>query len=110
MYDGPDAHNDFLDVPEGAIDVYDIVVGRRRQLEQEQEVTASPPPPPPPPKVSPERVSQYTNRTLAGRNDIVTGRGWQLIGEPQGYCDGTYNAVCGRSTDNTCVLSGHHDG
>lgn len=46
------------------------------------------------------------NRTLA---EISPGKGWQVFGEPQGYCDGTYSAVCGRHTDNECVLYGHHD-
>ncbi len=41
---------------------------------------------------------------------IVPGKGWQIFGEPQGLCDGTYNAVCGRSADNECVLAGHPDG
>ena len=48
------------------------------------------------------------NRSLGSK--IVPGKGWQVFGEPQGYCDGTYNAVCGRETDNECVLYGHHDG
>jgi hypothetical protein len=42
-------------------------------------------------------------------SDIIPGKGWEVWGEPQGVCDGTYDAVCGRSTDNECVLYGHHD-
>ena len=42
--------------------------------------------------------------------DIKPGKGWEVVGEPQGYCDGSYYAVCRRDTDNQCVLGGHHDG
>lgn len=56
---------------------------------------------------TPKRQLTYTNRSLAA--GITTGLGWEVWAEPEGYCDGTYNAVCGRSTDNDCVLYGHHD-
>lgn len=122
LYDGPDAHNPCFDVPDDAIDVYDIVAGRRRRrhladttnttrsvsssvLVEEGEVTV---------KVEGGQhrilkspLSQYSQKSRSA--NIITGLGWQVVDEPQGYCDGTYNAVCGRDTDSSCVLYGHHD-
>ena len=55
---------------------------------------------------------QLDSRTTVDRSlqeEVVPGKGWEVWGEPQGYCDGTYNAICGIDTDNECVLYGHHD-
>jgi hypothetical protein len=80
------------------VDVFNVVVGRRR-LEEEDIFGSA--------KV-PEFVKQPTpTRSLS--DEIVPGKGWEVWGEPQGYCDGTYNAICARSGDNECVLLGHHD-
>jgi hypothetical protein len=103
LYDGPDAHNPCLDIPEGEVDVFDIVVGRRRL--DEKKIVESYPKDIPSLEL-PAHDLAY-NRSL--ESDIVPGKGWEVWAEPQGYCDGTYNAVCGISTDNECVLYGHHD-
>ena len=100
LYEGPDVHIPAFDVPEGAIDVVAIVENRRRRLELSNERKQSL-------DVSQSSPSRAT-RSLS--DEIVPGKGWQVFGEPQGFCDGTYEAVCGRSTDNDCILSGHHDG
>jgi hypothetical protein len=103
LYDGPDAHNTCLDIPEGEIDVFNIVAGRRRldevevrQTHHNHEIESFQIPSP-----------VASNRSL--KAGIVPGKGWEVWEEPEGYCDGTYDAVCGRSTDNECILLGHHD-
>lgn len=112
MYDGPDAHNVCYDLPEGAIDIFNVVVTRRRlniaptgtedtiPAEEMTEIA----------QVEPANAhsAQVTTRILVD-DEVVPGKGWEIWGEPQGYCDGTYNAVCGLSTDNECALYGHHD-
>lgn len=40
---------------------------------------------------------------------IVPGLGWRVSGEPNGKCDGTATGICGRTTTNRCLLSGHMD-
>lgn len=50
---------------------------------------------------------QLASRGLEG--DIVPGKGWQLIMDLPGHCDGSYNAICGREATNECPASGHHD-
>ena len=102
LYEGPDAHNTCFDIPEGEIDVFNVVVGRRME---EVDVWGTP-------RVSATAASQaetVKNRDLAA-NQIVPGKGWEVWGEPQGECDGTYNSICARSGDNECVLDGHHMG
>ena len=54
-------------------------------------------------------MSARQHRDLQGDNGITPGKGWELVGEPQGYCDGGYYSVCNRWTHNDCVLQGHHD-
>lgn len=49
------------------------------------------------------------NRSL-DETEVIPGKGWEVWGEPQGYCDGTYNSVCALQTDSECALYGHHDG
>ena len=105
LYEGPDVHIPAFDVPEGAIDVVAIVENRRRRLEerrQEHDSSSAQSM-----KVNEPLFNQSTRRL---NDEIVPGKGWQVFDEPQGFCDGTYEAVCGRSTDNECILSGHHDG
>lgn len=101
LYEGQDVHIPAFDVPEGAIDVVSIVENRRRRLEL---VSSSP-------VVQSKEVDQsLPNRASRRLEEIVPGKGWQVFDEPQGFCDGTYEAICGRSTDNECILAGHHDG
>jgi len=104
LYEGPDVHIPAFDLPEGAIDVVAIVENRRRRLEETSEQHEKT-------HVQSMDVNQRSsNQTRLLGDEIVPGKGWQVFDEPQGFCDGTYEAVCGRSTDNECVLTGHHDG
>jgi len=98
LYTGSDVHNPFLDLPDGAIDVQAIVSlgrkfedGRRRA----QRVASS------------DNNSSGDHRKMSS---IIPGLGWEMIGVPAGYCDGTYNSECGRDKNNECLLSGHNDG
>ena len=108
LYEGPDAHNPCFEIPNGAIDVYAIVAGRRR-LDDALEYYSEP-------LVESNAVIgvSYHNHSSMAQNrslsEIVPGKGWKVMGEPQGYCDGSYSAVCARQNDNECVLYGHHDG
>jgi hypothetical protein len=83
--------------------VYSIVTGRRR-LHDAADLQTSP-------RDSIESVQSLayvtSNRSL--ETSITPGKGWEVWGEPAGYCDGTYNAVCGIQNDNECALYGHHD-
>jgi hypothetical protein len=106
LYDGPDAHNPCTDIPEGSLDVFNVVTGRRQLNEDdfplprwqlhEKEANFS--------AIGPKRSP---NRLLEG--DIIPGKGWEVWEEPQGVCDGTYNVTCDRYTKSECVLLGHHD-
>jgi hypothetical protein len=104
LYEGADAHNECFDLPESYIDIFDVNSARRRLSST-------------PVSVSENRkdINSYNihlngvyNRTLEG-SGIIPGKGWDILGEPQGYCDGTYNAICSLQTDNECALYGHHD-
>ena len=118
LYEGRNAHNDCFDIPDGEVDVLAIVSGRRRNLEEmsfnssmsvannlqyaqketaTQESQSS---------LEPQESQTQQRRSLGG---IKPGKGWELVGEPQGYCDGSYDAICNRDTNNPCVLAGHHD-
>jgi hypothetical protein len=88
-YTGPDVFNPYTAVPEGEVDVLAIVSLGRTYPDDGHRRTQ-------------ELVS--TSRRL---QDIVPGLGWELNGEPGGYCDGTYNSECGRHSN--CMLSGHND-
>lgn len=102
LYEGPDAHNTCFDIPDGEIDVFNVVTGRRYLGEEE---------------LSPRSLSEMSeaddvmavDTTRHLENDITPGKGWKVIDEPPGLCDGTYNATCGRSKDDECFLYGHHD-
>jgi hypothetical protein len=113
LYEGPDVHNDCFDIPPGEVDVLSIVSGRRRRMEEVPfniSVAQAT-------KATLKMTTKKTESTSPLRaeqqrrelNEIKPGKGWELSGEPQGQCDGTYYAVCSRSTDSPCVLSGHHD-
>jgi hypothetical protein len=107
LYEGPDAHNECLDIPEDSIDVFNVVTNRRLQEEEEGDYLISRVP-----KLSrsidaeSNAISLSSNRHLEA---IVPGSGWEVWEQPQGICDGTYNNTCNRWTGNECVLYGHHD-
>lgn len=114
VFDGPDPPNPCFQVPDGEIDVYAIVSGRRRRLRLEEqrdgmesETTSSSNMP-----ITSMTPTIWKNDTILHRNleesMIVPGKGWELISEPSGYCDGTYNSICQR--EGGCVLQGHQAG
>ena len=120
LFDGPEPHNDCYDIPPGEVDVLSIVSGRRRlqQTMQEEEPWNS--------SVALARKNTLTSATAISSqsppqqleplqqqhrqlDEIKPGKGWEIFGEPQGECDGTYYTTCDRSTHSQCVLAGHHD-
>jgi len=106
-------HNPNYDIPEGEIDVLAIVSGRRLTERTHTMALGN--------NQDSYRVMNQTSATssLRGMRErpstrrldtgIVPGTGWELFGEPQGLCDGTYDAVCAHSGDEECFLYGHHD-
>lgn len=103
LFEGPEPPNPGLQIPEGEVDVFSIVSARRRRLQQgglaaKSGVTSA----------NSQRTG-LTNCTLTGATGIEPGSGWEVVGEPSGVCDGTYNAICNRGTDNKCVLLGKQD-
>mmetsp|Transcript_32696 Transcript_32696/g.33034 ORF Transcript_32696/g.33034 Transcript_32696/m.33034 type:complete len:311 (-) Transcript_32696:1438-2370(-) len=105
LYEGPDEHNICLDIPEDEIDVFNVVTGRRRLNKDDFHL---------PSRLdlskfdgSARDTTSLLTRHLEG--GITPGTGWEVWGEPPGLCDGTYNATCGRWTQNECLLYGHHD-
>jgi hypothetical protein len=87
LYEGPDVRNPMFDVPDGQVDVLAILNNGRKFPDN-------------------ERARQLFSRAA---DKIVPGKGYELNGHPVGYCDGSYNAICGRSADNSCLLYAHHD-
>ena len=109
LYDGPDVHNPNFDVEEG-IDVEAVLLGRRRLSEtndKQSSVSSTDGATTTTTKEEkPDDKSIVENRKL---QEIVVGKGWEITGEPQGECDGTYEKQCARSADVECFLIGHHD-
>jgi hypothetical protein len=103
LYEGPNEHNTCFDIPEGEIDVFNVVTGRRQLAEESFR-----PPSSPDTSTVDDSMNADTTRYL---EDIITpGKGWNVWGEPPGFCDGTYNATCGLYTKSECAMYGHHDG
>jgi len=104
LFDGPDPLNPCMKIPDGEVDVYAIVSGRRKLhvLESwaaEDTMLGR--------RASSSDVLFYnSNRSL--ESGIVPGKGWQMWGEPAGYCDGSYYAECNRA--GPCVLQGNQVG
>jgi len=94
LYNGPDVRNPMFDIPHGHVDVLAILNNGRTF-------------PDGPSSSRQLAVAPVTERRLAN-DDIVPGKGYQ-VNHPVGYCDGSYNAICGRSAENVCLLNGHHD-
>jgi hypothetical protein len=86
LYEGPDVRNPIFDIPEGQVDVLAILNNGRSFPKDDQR-----------------------SRNLKVSNEVIPGKGYQLE-HPVGYCDGSYNAICGRSEDSDCLLYAHHDG
>lgn len=137
-YDGPETHNKCYDIPEGEIDTLAIISNRRRLQQNEipddnnndydsdaNETTIV---------KSASAIKNVRNETIddtLSRNRldaqnysststnrqrqladdaIVPGKGWILLAEPPGICDGTYDSICGRAKWTECPAIGHHDG
>eukprot|EP00980_Cylindrotheca_fusiformis_P004791 scaffold1028_cov135-Cylindrotheca_fusiformis.AAC.1 len=107
LYKGPDAHNTCYDLPDGAVDVFDVA-SARRSLSSSSHTAAVGHELDGPSSWQLESAGSY-ERSLA-ESKVVPGKGWEIWGEPQGHCDGTYNAVCALQSDSECALYGHHDG
>lgn len=117
-YEGPDVHNTCYDVAAGEIDVLAVIAGRRRldELQAREPFSEWGEWNEPETVVFHEQIGTNTNqsqldiasRRLAGTG-IVPGKGWQVIGEPAGKCDGEYDSICGRQLSSDCPLRGHHD-
>lgn len=100
-------HDECFAIPDGEIDVYSIVSGRRRLQDSvgvEPQLISF--------RDSIEQIQPTPtlnfNRSL--ESGITAGKGWEVWGEPAGYCDGTYNAVCSIQDNNECALQDHHAG
>jgi len=106
LYEGPDEHNTCFDIPEGEIDVFNVVTGRRRLNEEDYRLPGLLTEP----RLDASNMGASNTQTRHLEAGIIAGKGWEVWGEPQGFCDGTYNTTCGRWTENECVLLGHHDG
>ena len=103
-FEGPDPPNPCMQIPEGEVDVYGIVAGRRRMSEDDEFQIRST-------EIRHRLEAHQVSRALQAQNtslesDISPGKGWEVFDEPSGYCDGTYNTICGRDTDYMCVLQG----
>lgn len=96
LYDGPDVRNPMFDIPNDQVDVLAILNNGRKLPEENQS----------------SRLLSNEGMTpeRQGSSDIVPGKGFELREHPPGYCDGSYNAICGRAPDSECLLYGHHDG
>lgn len=93
VYSGPDVENSCFQVPDGAFDVLATVSNRRLSSES-----------------TPQTL--HSSSSLIPRNleaGVVPGKGWQVVEEPPGYCNGEYGSICGRGPDDSCPLLGHHD-
>eukprot|EP00934_Nitzschia_sp_Nitz4_P003014 Nitzschia sp. Nitz4//scaffold75_size92586//394//3490//NITZ4_004836-RA/size92586-augustus-gene-0.85-mRNA-1//-1//CDS//3329557648//3004//frame0 len=107
LFDGPDSVNACMQIPDGQVDVYAIVSGRRRlesfDMSDSRNIVDS--------TTQLLQGGLSPPHDISGRHletDVVPGKGWQVFDEPPGQCDGTYNAVCNRGTHNECVLEGSH--
>lgn len=93
LYEGPDVRNPLFDIPDGHVDVLAILNNGRKFSDDERS----------------RQLSVESPVERRATEEFVPGKGYELRGHPVGYCDGSYNAVCGRSADNSCLLNAHHD-
>jgi len=111
LFDGPDPHNPCLAVPEGAVDVYAIVTGRRRRrldIEPPASTVLVSPTMDVDVDSLPYSRRQVVEGNLTSDEEITPGKGWEIWGENPGTCDGTYDAECQR--EGACVLQGQEAG
>ncbi|GKY96425.1 hypothetical protein MPSEU_000602000 [Mayamaea pseudoterrestris] len=94
LYDGPDGHNPCYDVADDDIDTLTIVSGRRQLIDADASLLLSYP------------LRDSSSRYLAG---VVPGKGWELVYEKPGLCDGDYYSICGRASNDDCPALAHHD-
>lgn len=107
-YEGPDAHNSCYDIPENGVDILSIVSGRRRLGHDEISISSSTESHIKinTPQSSPS-IGQLSN--IRELDEIVPGKGWEVIREKPGTCDGQYESICGRERSDSCPLLGYHD-
>jgi hypothetical protein len=104
----PRGRDPCMELPPDAIDVYAIVTGRRRL--EGHSIDNGPKWVPPS-----TRIASFTATTAAKTNQtrrldtgIVAGRGWEVVGEAGGNCDGTYHSLCVQNVADGCLLSGYN--
>jgi hypothetical protein len=82
-----------FDIPDGQVDVLAILNNGRKFSDDVRSRRLS--------------VASPVERRVGEK--VVPGKGYELRGHPVGYCDGSYNAICGRTAENACLLNAHHD-
>jgi hypothetical protein len=95
LYDGPEGHSPCFDLVVGDVNTHAIVSGRRLLLDSRQQYAESS-----------SLALKGSDRRLTG---LVSGKGWEIIMEKLGVCDGGYYSICGRASDDDCPALGHHD-
>ena len=95
LYEGPDVRNPMFDIPNGQVDVLAILNNGRTFPNHQRRDLA---------------VERAPMERRVASDEILPGKGYMLANHPPGYCDGSYNAICGRKAGNPCLLYGHHDG
>lgn len=109
LYDGPDVSNPALELPtdENVIDVHEIAGARRKRRNRKL--------------IQAINNNNYNHRIVKSSHhkhtkeedpdEVIPGLGWSLDPSiPPGNCDGTYDAICARTSTSDCLLSGHMDG
>lgn len=123
VWEGPEPPDPCLQIPEGEVDVYSIITGRRR-LERDTNLTREKnniivPPrssfPGPSNKETAyhyhgEQASSPSNTSRRLDTGIVPGRGWEITGAPIGNCDGTFDTDCNFGDKSDCLFSNYNSG
>jgi hypothetical protein len=122
VWEGKEPPNPCLQIPDGEIDVYSIIAGRRRlqrDTNQTEENEHLKPPRPfvvPPLNEAPalhnqgESSPSTSNTTRFLDTGIIPGKGWQIIEAPIGNCDGTYDSNCNWGDRDDCLLANYNSG
>lgn len=97
LFEGPAPHNPCFDIPEGEVDVYAVVTGRRRLAGG---------------SVDNNMLTRHAGGLIHSQRNLTSavspGKGWEIWGENSGLCDGTYASGCQR--EGQCVLQGQQAG
>jgi hypothetical protein len=101
VYTGAEVDNPCFELPGDAVDVLAIVTHRHRRLQKDDDT-----------EQRNTTMSRLINAHLTPRHlkaGIVPGKGWNVINEKIGKCDGEYYSICGHQATNDCPMLGHHD-